>query len=91
MYSAAKIISLIAATVSILTMETTMLTTFGGDTSLKLRQVLLLITGIAVTVFTVTMAIIMIVRGYKRLKLLKVHEVSSDEKEMEEEFVGKDN
>lgn len=90
-YSAAKMISLIAATVSILTMETTMLTTFGGDTSFKLRQVLLLITGIAVTVFTVTMAIIMIVKGYKRLKLLKVHEVSSDEKEMEEEFVGKDN
>lgn len=67
-YSSAKIISLIAGSVSMLTLETTMLTTFGGDANLKLNSILLGATGGAVIVFAITMAIIMIVKSSKRLK-----------------------
>ena len=69
-YSAAKIISLISATVSILTLETTMLTAFGGDDSDVFKQVMLACTGAAVSIFTITMAIIILVKGYKKLKAL---------------------
>lgn len=67
-YSAAKNISLIAACVSMLTLETTMLTTFGGNENPLLGQILLSITGAAVVGFALTMAIIMVVKGNKRLK-----------------------
>ena len=67
-YSSAKIISLIAGAVSMLTLETTMLTTFGTTESPVFRQIMLSCTGIAVTAFSITMAIIMIVKGTKQLK-----------------------
>ena len=70
-YSAAKIISLISATVSILTLETKMLTAFGGDNSDVFKQVMLACTGVAVSIFTITMAMIILVKGYKRLKSYK--------------------
>ena len=67
-YSSAKIISLIAGSVSMLTLETTMLTTFGGEVNLKLNSILLGATGGAVIIFAITMAVIMIVKSCKRLK-----------------------
>ncbi len=67
-YSSAKYISLIAGTVSMLTLETTMLTTFGGGENLLFNQIILSCTGIAVICFAITMAIIMIVKGNKQLK-----------------------
>ena len=67
-YSASKTITLISACVSMLTLETTMLTTFGGEDSPIFRQIILGLTGLAVSVFTITMAIIMIVKGAKQLK-----------------------
>ena len=67
-YSAAKTIPLIAGAVSILTLETTMLTTFGADTTPLFRQIMLSLTGVAVIGFAITLAIIMIVKGNKQLK-----------------------
>jgi len=70
-YSSAKIISLIAGAVSMLTLETTMLTTFGANESKCFNQIMLGLTGIAVIGFALTMAIIMIVKGNKQLKKLE--------------------
>lgn len=71
-YSASKIISLAAACVSMITLETTMLTTFGGETTdLLTRQILLGVTGGIISIFIVAMAIYMIVSGGKKIKELK--------------------
>lgn len=66
-YSAAKSISLIAGSVSMLTLETTMLTTFGTTEGPLFNQLMLSLTGTAVIAFAITMAIIMIVKGHKEL------------------------
>ena len=67
-YSAAKIITLIAACVSMLTLETTMLTTFGGAESPVFNQIILSLTGVAVIGFAITMSVIMVVKGSKALR-----------------------
>jgi len=67
-YSAAKTISLISGCVSMLTLESTMLTTFGANESVLFRQIMLSITGFVVVGFAITMAIIMIVKGKKQLQ-----------------------
>ena len=51
-----------------LTLETTMLTTFGTSESTSFSQIILSITGAAVIGFAITMAIIMIIKGNKKLK-----------------------
>lgn len=66
-YSSAKTINLIAGTVSMLTLETTMLTTFGTNENPLFNQIILSLTGVCVIGFTITMAIIMIVKGNKQL------------------------
>ena len=66
-YSAAKMITLIAACVSILTLETTMLTVFGDGTTADFNQLMLGLTGTAVSAVAITMPIIMIVKGRKKL------------------------
>ena len=70
-YSAAKSISLIAGCVSMLTLETTMLTTFGTNESPLFRPLMLSLTGVAVIGFAITMAIIMIIKGHKQLNIYK--------------------
>jgi len=75
-YSASKIISLIAGSVSMLTLETTMLTTFGTEESVMLGKILLPLTGVAVIGFAITMAILMIVKGRKSLKELIIKRIS---------------
>ena len=71
-YSSAKTITLIAGAVSMLTLETTMLTTFGTTESPLFSQIMLSLTGVAVIGFAITMAIIMIVKGNKQLKEIKL-------------------
>ena len=70
-YSSAKTISLIAGAVSMLTLEATMLTTFGTNEPPLFSQLMISLTGAAVIGFAITMAIIMIVKGNKQLKEYK--------------------
>ena len=71
-YSASKAISLAAALVSMLTLESTMLTTFGDGTMTAIeRKWMLGATGGAISVLIVATAIYMIVVGTKKLKELK--------------------
>lgn len=74
-YSASKAISLASACVSVLTLETTLLTAFGdGTMTLTARRILLGTSGGAVSAFIIWMALHMIVQGTKRLKLSKKDE-----------------
>ena len=71
-YSASKAISLAAALVSMLTLESTMLTTFSDGTMTAIEQKRLLgATGGVISILIVAMAIYMIVTGTKKLKQLK--------------------
>lgn len=67
-YSATKAINLISASVSMLTLATTMLTTFGEESSLILRQIILGASGLLVSIITIFMALYMIINGAKKLK-----------------------
>ena len=74
-YSASKAISLASAVVSVLTLESTMLTTFNdGTMDLLTRRILLGASGGAISVFIIAMAIYMIVNGTKKIKLLRAVE-----------------
>lgn len=80
-YSSSKAINLAAASVSMLTLESTMLTTFGeGTTDILTRRILLGTTGGAVSAFIVIMAIYIIVQSSKKLKLLKLTGVQTNGK-----------
>ena len=71
-YSATKAISLTAALVSMLTLESTMLTAFGGDTMSQVEQKWMLgATGGVISLLIVAEAIYMIAVGTKKLKQLK--------------------
>ena len=71
-YSASKAISLAAACVSMLTLESTMLTTFGdGTMSLTERRILLGVSGGVISAGIIAMAIYMIVQGTKKIRLHK--------------------
>jgi len=71
-FSASKAISLAAALVSMLTLESTMLTTFSDGTMTALEQKWLLgATGGTISLLIVAAAIYMIVVGTKKLKQLK--------------------
>jgi hypothetical protein len=71
-FSASKAISFTAALVSMLTLESTMLTTFGDGTMTAIeRKWMLGATGGAISLLIVATAIYMIAVGTKRLKELK--------------------
>ena len=73
-FSAAKAISLAAALVSMLTLESTMLTVFGDGTMSKSDvQWMLGASGGAICAFVVGMAINMIAHGIKNLKQYKTN------------------
>lgn len=79
-YSASKAISLAAASVSILTLESTMLTTFGGETmDAFTRKLMLGLSGGVIAAFIVVMAIYMIVQSTKKLKMLKAEDTKYGE------------
>lgn len=66
--SAAKVISLTAAMVSMLSLETAMLTQFGAAEDAEYRQIMTATTGTGVCVIVLGMAIYMAVYATKRLK-----------------------
>ncbi|MBO7304107.1 MAG: hypothetical protein J6V09_02675 [Clostridia bacterium] len=71
-FSASKAIGLTSASVSMLTLESTMLTTFGGETMTPTAQKWMLgATGGAISLLVVTTAFCMLVIGTRKLKLLK--------------------
>lgn len=70
-YSAAKSISLVSATVSMLTLENAMLTTFGQDSSEMFRQIILGASGAAVILVVQGIALYMIVNAHRKLKINK--------------------
>lgn len=67
-YSASKIISLTSASVSVLTLESTMLTTFGSSDSMDMNRIMLGITGALISAFIITTAIYMIYSSTKKLR-----------------------
>lgn len=68
-FSASKAVSLAAACVSVLTLENTMLATFGSaEMTPHLRRLLLGFSGGAVSVFIIVMAVYMIVKASKKMK-----------------------
>ena len=69
-YSAAKSITLVAACVSMITLTTTMLTTFGSDDLIEFKQIILLFVGIVVALFINILAIQIIISTTKKLKEL---------------------
>ena len=72
--AAARAINLAAASVSVLTLESTMLNTFGADTTDGLfRHLMLGLTGAAVVAFVIVLAILMIVKSNKKLKMIEDH------------------
>lgn len=77
-YSASKAISLASACVSMLTLESTMLTTFGKDTmDLASRKIMLGVSGGVISAYIIAMAVYMIVWATGRIK----HLTASEEKE----------
>ena len=74
-YSASKAISFAAACVSMLTLTSTMLTTFNdGTMTLTHRRLMLGLTGLGVSAVIVAMAVYMIVRGGRGLRALSANE-----------------
>ena len=72
-YSASKAISLAAACVSMLTLESTMLTTFGdGTMDLTSRRIMLGATGGVISIFIIVIAVYMIVQSSKKIKELEL-------------------
>ncbi len=74
-YTASKIISMACACVSMLTLEATMLTTFGdGAMDIATRKLFLALSGGAVSVFIIVMAVYMIAAAGKALKQEREYE-----------------
>lgn len=69
--SAAKAINLVAAMVSMLSLTTAMLAQFGGDEEPYFRQIMTGAVGGGVCVLVLGMAVFMIVRSTKQMKLLQ--------------------
>lgn len=80
-YSASKAISLASACVSMLILESTMLTTFGdGSLDLIARRIFLGISGGAISVFIIIMATYMIARGTKKIKPIAKEQTDGKER-----------
>lgn len=70
-YSAAKSINLVAACVSMMTLTTTMLTTFGGEDVVEYKKLLLTMVGVVVSLFILAISIQIIIFTSKNIKKLK--------------------
>lgn len=73
-YSAAKSVTLVSACVSMMTLTTTMLTTFGSKDIMEFKKVLLTIVGIVVSLFILIISIQIIVFTKKKIKKLENRE-----------------
>ena len=69
--SASKAISLVSAIVSVLTLETAMLTAFGEQNEALFRQIMTSSTGAAVCLIVLAVAVCMIVRATKDIEKIK--------------------
>ena len=69
--SAAKVINLTAALVSMLSLETAMLTRFGAADNPMFRQIMTASAGAGISIIVLGMAVFMIVRSAKQLKHIK--------------------
>ena len=69
-YSSAKSISLITSTVSMLTLESIMLSTFGDGKDLRFSKVVLSTSGAVVVIFSIIVAVLIILKANKK-RLLK--------------------
>lgn len=67
-YSSAKIISLITATMSMLTLESTMLSTFSKEPNSKSNQIILITTGAIIITFTIVCSLIIIIKASKEYR-----------------------
>lgn len=72
--SAAKAVNLTAALVSVLSLETAMLSQFGGADDPAFRRIMTAVTGFVVCMIVLGMAVYMIVRSTKQLKRLQISE-----------------
>lgn len=66
--STAKIVSLSAALVSMLNLETAMFAQFGGDMALENQQLMIILTGAGVSIVVVTLSVILIVKATKAIR-----------------------
>ena len=73
--SAAKVINLVAAMVSILSLETAMLTQFGGDDAPEFRRIMTAATGGGVCTIVIGMAIYMIWNATRQLRRLQIDNI----------------
>lgn len=72
--SAARIINLVAALVSMLNLETAMLSEFGGDTTESFRRIMVASTGAGIAVVVVALSVYVIVRNTKEINYLNTKE-----------------
>lgn len=70
-FSASKAISLTSACVSMLTLEGTMLETFGTDMERGTKRLFLGLSGVAISAFILVMAIYLIAHGNKEIKCME--------------------
>ena len=69
--STAKMVSLCAALVSMLNLETAMLAQFGGDMSRESKQLFVALTGAGVSVIVVTLSVLLIRRATKEIRRME--------------------
>ena len=69
--SAATVITFAAALVSMLSLETAMLTAFGTDTTPETKRILIASTGAGISVIVVAMSSYLIVRSTKEINMYK--------------------
>lgn len=69
--SAAKVVSLTAALVSMLSLETAMLTQFGAVDDPVFRRIMTASTGAGISILVLGMAVFMIIRSTKQMKYIR--------------------
>ena len=69
--STAKIVSLSAALVSMLNLETAMFAQFGGEMSPENQQIFIILTGAGISITVVTLSVILIVNANKEIRRIK--------------------
>ncbi len=79
LFSATKIISLAAASVSLLTLESAMLNAFGENNSASFRLIMTTLSGVAVCTFILVMALFMIIYANKNLKRMRCEPAETDD------------
>lgn len=69
--SMSKIINMTAALVSMLNLETAMFSQFGADMSQENKRLMIILTGAAISIIVVTMALYSIIKNTKEIKYLR--------------------